>query len=596
MITFDNATAASSSHTVGVGSNRVLVVFTRNFSSALTSVSYGGNAMTQVGSALFNGTFSWYHQTWILINPPTGSNALTSSGSPTYHSASYHGVDQRNPWSAEGKNNTTAAERDIDITTVEEDSWVVGWASTSNRTISFPGAPVSRVISGGGFDGIADLAATTPASTNMIFSATSGSSWYTWNAIAINPVRTTPAAQDFFAGSGADGALVLSTNREEDTTQGIEAVTAHAAAGQADIDVNDGTTFAANDWVLVIQSQGGGAGNYDVVKIQSISTNTLTFYRNLRSPYQSTGAQVIKIGEYSSVNINSGGNWTASNWESGAGVGGVLVAMVSGDLNVNTGGIIDVRGANGATIGGGFGLGHRGGDRRTSASSYQGGGDLGTRNTVSTLANGTGGGGGQWTGQAAGGGGGGHAADGSDGLTPGAPTPGDGGLAVGVAPLDSYAYFGGAGGGGILFAPGGGGGGAAGGGIAIFIVGGNITFTSTGRLDGFGGAAHNGDINDGAGGGGGAGGSVRFICDGTVTLGTGLVDATGGAGGRGQGNGAYGGAGAVGRIATLNSATVAGTSSPTIDTTSTEIILGADPYLPTGPENLKTINKVERAI
>jgi len=363
-----------------------------------------------------------------------------------------------------------------------------------------------------------------------------------------------PGFQDnWYVGDGKDGTLNLTSLRTEDTTQGIENITSTATSSQKDIIVADGTTFAADDWVLIMQMTGTGAGNYEQNQVNSISSNTLTMFGDLQHTYQSSGAQVIKMGEYDSVSININGIWTASEWNGTK--GGVLAAMVSGGITVTSDGVVDVVGKG---FSGGAGVEFNFGVQGTSHSGSP---------SNSGSANGIGGGGGDGSGQGqlGGGGGGGYSVGGSTGGGDG----GTGGGTVGTTTLETVFLGGGGGGGGeagVNSSPGAGG---KGGGVIILIVDGDITVQ--GSISAEGGQGLVGAFT--SAGGGGSGGSIRFIADGTIALGSSNVSAAGGAGGS-----PTGGAGGDGRIATISTATVTGSASPTINASSTESITASNPF------------------
>ena len=344
---------------------------------------------------------------------------------------------------------------------------------------------------------------------------------------------------EFNPGSGADGALTITTTRTEDTARGVSNISSAASAGQKDVTLASATSFSADEWVLLIQMTGTGSGNYEFAQIASKSSNTLTMKSNLALAYAATGAQCLRMGQYSSATVSTGGTWTTSGWNGTT--GGVLAAMISGSLTVDSGRTIDVDGlgfAGGAGAQFDFGGtgqgpgGGSGGDGRFACS--QGGGGGGHKNAGSAgTMNGCGGG-------------------------PG----GAGGGSYDPATI-ATAQMGSGGGGGAKAGTGGtNGGGGAGGGIIILVVGGTITVNGNVYARGVSGV----DGTDGADGGGGSGGAVRFLCR-NLVLGTALVKATGGAA---VGNS---GAGSDGIVATISSTSVSGTTSPTIDTSSTDTVL-----------------------
>lgn len=362
-------------------------------------------------------------------------------------------------------------------------------------------------------------------------------------------------------GNGADGALTISTSVTENSV--LSNIASGASSAQANITVASATGFSNNDMCLVIQMVGTGAGNYEFLKISSISVNTITFFTNLVNTYQATGAQVIKVKQYTSVTINSGGTWAPANAWNGT-IGGILCALIQGDFVQNAGGAMN---ADGMGFAGGPAHTFSGGSGSNQGS--QGNSSTGT-GSVSSSPNGMGGGGGTLTGipTVSGGGGGGYGTAGADGATGGTPV-GQGASTSGTANLSTMFLGGGGGSGGNCCDPSTSGGGGVGGGM-IFIIANNITFNG-GTVSVTGGNGGLGTGNFTGAGGGGSGGAIRLLAGGTLTLGSGIVTATGGTG-PSNGSNAKGGDGGQGRIGTLSTTTVSGTSSPSIDTSSTDVI------------------------
>ncbi len=360
-----------------------------------------------------------------------------------------------------------------------------------------------------------------------------------------------------------DITITSGTTRTEDSVK--SAINTLANSGDTAVTVASATGFSAGDYVFIIQVQGTGAGNYEINKIRSISSNTLNLFNPTISAYQSSKAQAIKINEYHNVTLNSGGKWTASAWNGTT--GGVLVAMISDTLTQSTFGTTTVEN-----------LGFSGGSGQSNSGSSANQGDSSTgTGGVSTGANGMGGGGGgACCGPgSAGGGGGGYASSGSTPGAGGGHTAGTGGSSAGGV-TNSTLFLGGGGGGGECISAScvGGSGGTSGG--IIFLISGNNTTVSSGSVASLGQAGSGCGASGGGGGGGGSGGGIRFLTKNTLALGSGIVVATGGAGGSSGPCGNAGGAGSDGRISTLSSATVTGTASPTINTSSTDIVINKD--------------------
>ncbi len=341
-----------------------------------------------------------------------------------------------------------------------------------------------------------------------------------------------------YFGDGGSSSLTISGN----TTQAPIDSTASAAAASNFI-IATNASFAAGQVILIHQTQGTNAGQWERNTIQSYTTGQITTGTPLLGSY-GTGAQVIVIPQYTTITVNAGVTWLAKAWNGS--VGGILVGLAQTGITNN--GTIS---ATGRGFRGGTNLGD-------SADGRQGEGTV-SAGGVSIAANGNGGGGGQ---QGAGGGGGGN---GTAGLRPSVPANinvGNGGAVAGSADLTTLEL----GGGGGSSADGtGGGNGGTGGGI-IFLSGTAITNVSAGVFVSNGNTGSAGSPSNFAGGGaGGSGGSILLKTQvGTLLTGT---TASGGAGGTAGGGGASaGGAGGDGRIAVYYLTSTTGSATPTINT------------------------------
>ncbi|MFO0601652.1 MAG: hypothetical protein U0324_00690 [Polyangiales bacterium] len=341
---------------------------------------------------------------------------------------------------------------------------------------------------------------------------------------------------------------------------------ASGSAGSTTLSISSVTgTFLAGRQVLVHQTLGSGAGNYERATIASVAGGALTLTAGLSRAY-GAGAQVVQVQEYVNLTVNAGALLTAPAWD---GTTGGILALDAADVSVN--GIINM-----------VGLGYRGrnhGCRYLCARGFQGESSLGLGG-VTISANGAGGGGGGAGQDGAAGGGGGHGVAGAGGGSGGCgacaeacPIPGGaGGGAVGTANLTASIFFGGAGGEGGADEDGGNPGRGGHGGGIIFIRANTVSVSATGFITADGGGGAGGD--QGAcggggcgmgGGGGGAGGAIRIVALTTVAVGTNHVLAQGGGGGGSTCGGGPGGTGSVGRIG-INAPSFSGTTVPARDT------------------------------
>jgi len=354
-------------------------------------------------------------------------------------------------------------------------------------------------------------------------------------------------------GNGSDGAYSPSTSTDapiDSACTGTISTTSLSATN---------ASFATGQLILIHQTQGTGAGQWELNRISSYATGTITTAYSLIYGY-ATGAQVVVIPQYSTGNIAGGVTIIGKAWNGTT--GGIYTKFFSGALTIAGTLTVGGTGYRGAT------LDYDPGGRDGAKTGYNGENytQASTQNGNSATANGGGGGGYQYS--PAGAGGGGHAASGSNGSDGGAGNVGIGGGTGGSASLVTAILGGGGGRGGAWSGADPGGIGGAGGGL-VFVCAKSITITGSISSNGANGAAGNGassgDTRVGAsGGGGGAGGSV-LIKGQTVTLGSSLVTSSAGSGGGHTNFAGNGGAGGVGRIHIDYSQLLSGTTSPTLD-------------------------------
>ncbi|HEX9059154.1 MAG TPA: LamG-like jellyroll fold domain-containing protein [Clostridia bacterium] len=347
-------------------------------------------------------------------------------------------------------------------------------------------------------------------------------------------------------GSGTDGSLTISSNT---TNAPIDSACTGTISTYALSATN--ASFAAGQIILIHQTQGTNAGQYEQNVISSYTAGTITLQNALKKTY-TTGAQVLVLKQYTNVTVNSGITWTAKAWNGTT--GGILAFLANGTVTV-TGNIV-ANGASANSITGASGGGFRGGNGvgGTNVASYQGESSNGV-GIQSTANNGSAGGGGENTnasGGTASGGSAGHSVAGSNGYGNGQGYIVGTAGAIGTDSSDLTTFQLGAGGGGAgresvdVW-----GGSSGGGGIMIF----GVTISVTGTITANGGAA-NQDGNAGHYSAAGAGGSILLKAQ-TATLGTGLITANGGVA-----SGVLP-AGGNGRIALDYLTSYTGTTSPT---------------------------------
>lgn len=175
-ISFDRATesgggvgsSATFSHTTS-GTNRMLFVgLSINTSRTVSSVTYGGVAMTKINTQSSGGITC---ELWYLINPTVGANNVvaTFSGSGTYDviAASYAGVRQSNQPDGQSANNTSGTSIANTITSTRDLCWHCAYACGSGAT-SAGASTTERSGSGFSYGFFDSNAAITPAGSNTL--------------------------------------------------------------------------------------------------------------------------------------------------------------------------------------------------------------------------------------------------------------------------------------------------------------------------------------------------------------------------------------------------------------------------------------------
>ncbi|WNG33155.1 adhesin [Archangium violaceum] len=384
--------------------------------------------------------------------------------------------------------------------------------------------------------------------------------------LALGSTAALAEPDSFGLGTGRNGALSVTTAGT--VINSYAQVTGPLAPG--DITVPVGTClgapscFAAGDLVMVLQTTGlvpvppsGGTGAIDIsndpvgrwefARLASVTGSTLTLTAPLIHSYAANVTQVIRVPEYTTVNLATTGRLIASPWNGSA--GGIIAFLATGAVS-NAGQI----NANSAGFRGGMYVDDDSGttacsgldeDAPKGAQKGEGIADVryGPAHTGrGNVANGAGGG---ICYKSGGGGGGNYGAGGVGGRSEGS--------------FDGARLVGGLGGTALVYSmlnhltPGGGGGaghgadgtgapGGRGGGI-IFIRANQLTGTGTIQASG----GSGGSSAEDGGSGGGAGGSIYLRFAGTAACGS--VSANGGVGGTvNTGRVGPGGGGGGGRV------------------------------------------------
>jgi hypothetical protein len=311
-------------------------------------------------------------------------------------------------------------------------------------------------------------------------------------------------------GNGSDGFVTLTSHSPIDAS-------CNGTAGTTTVNATN-ASFAAGQYIKIIQMRGGNYGKMEINKIASYSAGVITTLNPLQYTYTNSGsdrAQVIVMPQYSGVVISS--SFSIKAWNDL--VGGHLTFLCTGRVINNSGVTVN-----------GVGRGFRGGNRETTGSSptnaEQGDSPTGAPG-YSQSPNGLGGGGARDNGGGRGssGGGAGNASTGNNGGSgDGQQGPGIGGSAIDTTSFLSRLIMGAGGGGGI--GPGGndrggfGGPGGASFDIYCYEFVNNGTWDISGQIGNtnsqYGSYTDANDPNvggsQGSGGGGGSGGDGRITC------------------------------------------------------------------------------------
>ena len=320
------------------------------------------------------------------------------------------------------------------------------------------------------------------------------------------------------------------------------------------------------DIVLIHQTQGTGAGNWQLNKIVSRIGSTLNLKYALTHNYY-TGCQIVSAGSYKNLTLSGSPSSWNGTW------GGIVFAIAKTKITVSGTLSSTGRGFRGPTDLS-YSMNGESAEKAWTGEGY-------TRNSIESIsANASGGAGGNGGDGGGGGGGGGHAATGTVGQA------GQGSTAPGGSSCGNTALT-------VMVSGGGGGsgkgessancvsdrtyyaglGGSSGG--IVLLMSKKIVVSGSIACSGAAGANAYGACEEGAGGGGGGSGGSILIKAEEATLGTTKVVGTGGTGGAGNGGShANGGAGSTGRIHLDYSKSYSGTTSPTINITKDLTIKG----------------------
>ena len=185
-IEFNNATDgwanSSFSHTVGNGSNRLLVAMLRGGTQSnqeTVSATYNGVSMTKIGSVQIPGD-RWLHL-FYLLNPDTGTHTISFSdnyGVNRTACASYFGVKQSgqpDAYAINTANGTTSFS--CSLTTNADNAWLIGIGSSVNNIPSAGSNTIIRVNTNATTISDSNSAQTPPGSHSLNWNIANSDNW-----------------------------------------------------------------------------------------------------------------------------------------------------------------------------------------------------------------------------------------------------------------------------------------------------------------------------------------------------------------------------------------------------------------------------------
>ncbi|MCK9370421.1 hypothetical protein M0R04_10975 [Candidatus Dojkabacteria bacterium] len=200
-IAFDNATSgftvSSATHTISsfvtTGSDIVLTVGVLSTSNAISGVTFGGNAMTQVGTEITMGN-GYKTSQWIYkVGSATTANIVAtvggSAGNVFVAAASYTGCDQSTQPDNSGQTyfSIVSTSDASSLTPTVDDCWVVCYAGDEGEAPAAGANTTLRVaqVVHGIFD---NNAAINPAASTTITTTTSSSNRSSHHLLSLTPI------------------------------------------------------------------------------------------------------------------------------------------------------------------------------------------------------------------------------------------------------------------------------------------------------------------------------------------------------------------------------------------------------------------------
>lgn len=355
------------SHTVGMGNSRLLIVGTahRDGNMSVTSVTYGGTALTSIGSQ--NGPGNQNQATlWYLINPPTGtaniSVSLSGSKDVTAGAASFTGVNQTTPLGTLNSLSGTSTTASVVVSSAAGEV-VIDAVAANGDAVSLTAAGGQSVLwnigTGTAGGNVRGGSSNQPGASSVTMSWTlAASKPWAIGAISLKPAsdicpgNIVTTTLDAINGSlsGSLRACVIKANANPGSTITVPAGTYilsvpgqnEDAAATGDLDITGNMTINGAGANVTIVDGGGLDRVFDVQKNFTAAITGMTIRNG--NPGAANGGGVLVQGTLTLTDVAVNGNTTTGD-------GGGIYDM-KGALTLNRVTISNNTSANGGGIGG----------------------------------------------------------------------------------------------------------------------------------------------------------------------------------------------------------------------------------------------------
>lgn len=279
------------SHTIGAGNNRALVVSidtqdSNHASLPITSVTYGGMALTQVNNVSAPVSTNCHTEQWILLNPPVGTaNIVINVAGACFIGAentSWFGVDQANQPNALATGTGRGSNPSTSITTLNPNCMVIDVVGSEDVYSAVGGS--QTIIGSQQGQAFENIVATykqqaTAAATTMSETIGANNNW-AQSVLALAPVGTSTGAPTVSTTS------VTSVGQNGATFTGN--ITNDGGANIIERGFQYGTTQTPIDRVINATGSNLGSGSYNFSPT-ALTPGTQYFVRAYAINNQGTG-------------------------------------------------------------------------------------------------------------------------------------------------------------------------------------------------------------------------------------------------------------------------------------------------------------------